>query len=222
VHDTLNRALFPTNGGAHRVSVLGTIPLPGDDTLEFYKASYKVQYYFPIARDLTLFLQGEVAYGDGYGSTDTLPFFENYFAGGPQSVRGFFPSSLGPRTTPNAQGLGGNLSLGGSSKLVGTAELQFPVPFMSESKNIRLGAFMDIGNVYCGLFEVPGPGKDPNFPYDTNCYAQSKGDFLRYSAGLSARWLSPFGNLVFSIAQPINTVPGDRTQSFQFSFGSGF
>lgn len=222
VHDTLNRAIFPTEGGAQRATVLGTIPLPGADALNFYKANIKLQHYFPLAKDLTLFLQGEVAYGDGYKNTSELPFFENYFAGGPQSVRGFFPSSLGPRTTPNALGYGGDLSLGGSSKIVGTAELIFPIPFVSESKNVRLGAFLDFGNVYCNFFEVPAPGKNPAYPYDTNCYAPAKGDFLRYSVGLSARWLSPFGNLGFSIAEPINTVTGDRTQAFQFSFGSGF
>jgi outer membrane protein insertion porin family len=106
--------------------------------------------------------------------------------------------------------------------LAGTVELQFPVPFLSESKNIRLGAFVDAGNVYCNFFEVPGPGKNPSYPYDTNCYAPAKGDFVRYSAGLSARWLSPFGNLAFSIAEPLNTVTGDRTQAFQFTFGQGF
>jgi outer membrane protein insertion porin family len=222
VHDTLNRAIFPTNGGAQRLSILGTIPvISGDSGLDFYKASYKIQHYFPIAKDLTLLLQGEVAYGDGYNDTDKLPFFENYFAGGPQSVRGFYPSSLGPRTTPNAQGFGGNLSLGGSSKIAGTAEVLFPVPFLHESKNIRLGGFMDVGNVYCGAFKVPRPGPASN-PYDSDCYAETKGSFLRYSAGLSARWLSPFGALTFSIAEPLNKEKGDRTQIFQFSFGSGF
>ncbi len=215
VHDTLNRAIFPTSGGAQRLSILGTIPLPGKDTLDFYKASYKIQHYFPIAKDLTFMVQGEVAYGDGYGNTDRLPFFENYYAGGPQSMRGFYPNSLGPRTTPNQQGLGGNLSLGGSSKIVGTAEVLFPVPFLRESKNMRLGGFVDVGNVYCDAFKIPSPD-------NPQCFAQAKGDFLRYSAGLSARWLSPFGALSFSIAQPINTEKGDRTQNFQFSFGSGF
>jgi outer membrane protein insertion porin family len=74
---------------------------------------------------------------------------------------------------------------------------------------------VDVGNVYCGAFKTPSPD-------DPKCFAQSKGGFLRYSAGLSARWLSPFGALSFSIAQPLNTEKGDRTQNFQFSFGSGF
>jgi outer membrane protein insertion porin family len=123
-----------------------------------------------------------------------LPFFENYFAGGPQSVRGFQPNTLGPRDSKN-------LPFGGASKLAGTAELYFPVPFMEESKTVRLGAFMDAGNVFKRDLDI--------------------GD-LRYSTGLSARWLSPFGALVFSVAQPINATRNDKVQYFQFSFGSGF
>jgi outer membrane protein insertion porin family len=221
VHDTLNRAIFPTDGGAQRLSLLGTPPVFGDSSVNFFKATYKAQYYFPLAEDLTLMLMGEIAYGDGYNGTPELPFWENYFAGGPQVMRGFYPSSLGPRTIPNALGQGGNLSLGGSSKLVGSAELLIPVPFISESKNMRLGAFVDIGNIYCDAFKVAAPD---NYTSSGNsyCFAEQEGDFLRFSPGLLARWLSPFGALGVSVAQPINTVRGDRTQLFQFSFGQAF
>lgn len=198
VHDTLNRAIFPTKGGAQRISVLASMPF---SDLSYYKASYKLQHYFPIAKDLTFMVEGEIAYGDGYGDTRDLPFFEHYFAGGPQSVRGFQPNTLGPRTRPNSQGFGGNDPFGGSSKLVGTAELFFPVPFMQDSKNLRLGTFIDAGNVFDGTYDL--------------------GE-IRYSAGLSARWLSPFGALAFSVAQPINASGRDEIQNFQFSFGSGF
>ncbi|MBP1149630.1 outer membrane protein insertion porin family [Methylocaldum sp. RMAD-M] len=198
VHDTLNRAIFPTKGGSQRLSILASVPI---SDLNYYKASYKLQHYFPIAKDLTFMLEGEIAYGDGYGDTGSLPFFEHYFAGGPQSVRGFRPNTLGPLTKPNNQGLGGNLPFGGSSKLVGTAELFFPVPFMQDSKNLRLGTFIDAGNVFDGTYDL--------------------GE-IRYSAGLSAKWLSPFGALGFSIAQPINASGRDDVQNFQFSFGSGF
>jgi outer membrane protein insertion porin family len=222
VYDTLNRAIFPTDGGASRVQMLATPPVFGSDSVNFFKASAKTQYYFPLAEDLTLMLMGEVAYGDGYSGTPGLPFWENYFAGGPQVMRGYFPSSLGPRTTQNAQGYGGNLSLGGSSKIVGSAELLIPVPFISDSKNMRLGAFMDVGNVYCDAFKVASPDNVP--PPDnpgaySACYAEAEGDFFRYSPGILARWLSPFGALGVSVAYPLNTVKGDRTQYFQFSFG---
>ncbi len=222
VHDTLNRAMFPTDGGAQRLSFLGTPPVFGTDSVNFFKAAYKAQYYFPLAEDLTLMLMGEVAYGDGYNDTPYLPFWENYFAGGPQVMRGFYPSSLGPRTIPNALGQGGNLSLGGSSKIVSSIELLTPVPFISDSKNMRLGAFFDIGNVYCDAFKVASPSGITQGAGSTPCFAEQEGDFLRYSPGLLARWLSPFGALGVSIARPLNTVRGDRTQLFQFSFGQAF
>jgi outer membrane protein insertion porin family len=189
-HDTLNRALFPTAGGQQRFSALAT--LPGSD-LTYYKVAYKQQHYFPIAKDLTFRLLGEVAYGDGYSDTRNLPFFEHYFAGGVRSIRGFKDNTLGPRDSNNR-------AFGGASKIIGKAELFFPVPFMTESKSVRMGAFVDAGTVNQDL-------------------SLSN---MRYSVGISGEWLSPFGALSVSFAIPMNSGGNDQTQSFQFSFGSGF
>jgi outer membrane protein insertion porin family len=199
--------------------MLATAPVFGGNNVNYYKVSFKVQHYFPLAQDLTLMMQSEAAYGNGYAGTSTLPFWENYFAGGPQNMRGYYPSSLGPKTLNNSSGTGGGLSLGGSSKLTGTVELQFPVPFMTDNKSMKLATFMDVGNVYCGVFKVAGPQYENS---NQNCYAQTQGDFLRYSPGIAGRWISPFGALGVSISKPLNTVPGDRTQIFQFSFGQQF
>jgi outer membrane protein insertion porin family len=203
-HDTLNRALFPTKGGQQRFSALATIP--GSD-LEYYKLSYKHQVYFPLAKDFTFRLHGEVAYGDGYGKTDGLPFFENYFAGGTGSVRGYKNNTLGPRDHILINGVPvANNPLGGSTKVVGNAEMFFPVPFFADTKSIRLGAFFDAGTVSDGF---------------------SLSD-LRYSTGISGEWLSPFGALSVSAALPLNaksgtaTEPGDQEQIFQFNFGQNF
>lgn len=189
-HDTLNRAIFPNRGGQQRLSALATIP--GSD-LEFFKVSYKHQIYFPLAKDFTFRLLGEVAYGGGYGSTDDLPFFEHYFAGGVRSIRGFDDNTLGPRDSRNDP-------FGGSSKIVGKAELFFPVPFLEDVKSVRIGSFFDAGTVSDG-FKVSN---------------------MRYSVGLSGEWLSPFGALAVSFAIPLNADVDDEEQIFQFSFGSGF
>ncbi len=189
-HDTLNRAVFPSDGMQQRLSAFATVP--GSD-LTYYKVSYKQQMYFPIAKDLTFRLLGEAAYGDGYGNTKNLPFFEHFFAGGVKSVRGYDDNTLGPRDSRNDP-------FGGSTKIIGKAELFFPVPFVEDVKSIRVGTFMDGGTVSNG-FNLGG---------------------LRYSAGLSGEWLSPFGALSVSFAIPLNAGVNDRQKSFQFSFGSGF
>ncbi len=197
-HDTLNRAIFPSEGGQQRLSALATVP--GSD-LEYFKVSYKHQHYFPIAKDLTFRLLGEVAYGDGYGDTKDLPFFEHYFAGGVHSVRGYDDNTLGPRDTVTVNGVSSpGRPFGGSSKIIGKAELFFPVPFVEDVKSIRIGSFVDAGTVSDG-FEI---------------------DNMRYSVGLSGEWLSPFGALSVSFAIPMNATENDEEQSFQFSFGSGF
>jgi len=196
-HDTLNRAIFPNKGGQQRLSALATVP--GSD-LEYFKVAYKHQIYLPLAKDFTFRLHGEVAYGDGYGQTDSLPFFENYFGGGTGSVRGFKNNTLGPKDS-------NGFSFGGSTKIIGNAELFFPVPFMPETKSVRLGTFFDAGRI------------DDSFGVNE----------MRYSAGLSGEWMSPFGALSVSAAVPLNaksTAPdgtlGDTKQMFQFNFGQNF
>ena len=189
-HDTLNRAIFPTMGGQQRLSALASIP--GSD-LEYYKVSYKHQHYFPIAKDLTFRILGEFAYGDSYGSTDNLPFFENYYGGGVRSIRGFNDNTLGPRDSEGR-------AFGGTTKIVGKAELFFPIPFVDDMKSIRLGTFFDVGMI------------DDGFDFGE----------MRYSAGVSGEWLSPFGALSVSFAVPMNADKEDEEQMFQFSFGSGF
>jgi len=188
--DNRNRAVFATRGGSKRLSAIITVP--GSD-LEFYKLSYNQKQYIPITRHTTLFLNGEIGYGDSYGDAESLPFFENYFAGGKGSVRGFTDNTLGPRDIFNDP-------IGGSVKLVGNAEFIFPVPFAADTKTVRLSAFVDAGNVYDNEIDL--------------------GE-IRYSVGVSAKWLSPFGALSFSLATPLNEEENDELQTFQFSFGSG-
>lgn len=199
-HDTLNRAIFPNRGQQQRFSALSTVP--GSD-LEYYKVGYKHQLYFPLAKDFTFRVQAEAGYGGGYGDTTSLPFFENYFGGGTGSIRGFKNNTVGPRDS-------NGYAFGGSSKIIGNAELFFPVPFMPETKSVRLGTFLDAGSINNGF----------------------KANNLKYSVGVSGEWMSPFGALSVSAALPLNaassataadgTITGDQKQMFQFNFGQNF
>ncbi len=192
-HDTRDRAIFPNSGLLHNLDLEVGMPL---GNLDYYKVALNDHWWRPIGKILVGSLQGQVGYGNGFGDLSELPFFENYYAGGIRSVRGFKDNTLGPRSV-NGDPLGGNF------RVVGSAELLFPPPFMTETKAIRLGVFVDGGQVY-------GPGQTPSLAG------------LRYSAGLSAQWFSPLGPLEFSVAEPLNAQKGDQRQPFQFSIGTAF
>lgn len=92
----LNRGLLPTRGTSQSLSLEFTVP--GSD-LEYYKLQYTGQIFVPLSRLFTLRFRTELGYGGGFGDTDGLPFFENYYSGGFGSVRGFKNNTLGPRST---------------------------------------------------------------------------------------------------------------------------
>ena len=192
VRDTRDSAIWPTKGHIERANLeLGT-PL-GD--LEYWKYSYTHQYFYPYSRTVTLVLSGELDSGDGYDGKP-LPFFKNFYSGGIGSVRGFQTSSLGPRDADNTR-------LGGNRKVNTSAELLFPVPGGALDRSMRLGAFIDAGQVY-GLNERLNLSQ------------------LRSAAGMSFAWNSPVGPMKFSFARPLNDKPGDSTQRFQFTLGQVF
>ncbi len=202
-HDTRNRTVFATRGSAQTIG--GNITIPGSD-LEYYKLNYNTKFYFAMTEALTLLLHSDLAYGNGYGDLDELPFYERYFAGGLRTVRAYNTNSLGPRDVFSNAPIGGNL------RVVGGADVIFPIPFMEKPPNsVRLSAFVDIGNVF--LDDAPTYNSTEN-GFD----AQQ----LRTSAGLSLVWLAPIGPLRFSYGVPINDVPGDDLRPFQFSIGSFF
>lgn len=192
--DSRDSSLFPSRGGVQKLSAEMT--LPGSD-LEYYKVAYSHKRYFPLSESLTLSLNGDIGYGDGYGDTKKLPFFKNYFGGGVKTVRGYKDYSLGPRDS-----LGD--PLGGNMKMFGSVDITFPDPLGLAPDTVRLGAFVDVGNVY-----------------DTDDDSVDIGD-LRYSTGLSLKWLSPMGPLGFVLALPLNDESDDETENFQFTFGTAF
>ena len=203
-YDTRNSSLFPTRGSLNRITT--EIAVPGGD-LQYYKVDYDTRWFFPITRSFTFLLKGRAGYGDAYGNTTELPFFENFFAGGPRSVRGYEENSLGPEDEFN-RAVGGNLLV------VGNAEIILPLPFLPDTKSVRVTGFIDAGNVFTN---------DDSFSIDE----------MRMATGISGIWLSPFGVLSVSISKPFHyqketeivngrVRQGDETQQFQFTFGTSF
>ncbi|MEE2982873.1 MAG: outer membrane protein assembly factor BamA [Pseudomonadota bacterium] len=210
-YDTRNAAIFPDRGVLHRIR--GQVALPGGD-LRYFKIDYDARVFIPLIRNYTLLLKGRVGYGDAYGATSELPFFENFFAGGPRTVRGYEENSLGPEDRFGR-------SRGGDISLVGNAEVIIPVPFLAEFKSVRLSGFIDAGNVYgknTVFFQDPATG----FIFGVDRDDKFNLSDLRMSLGVSGIWMSPFGLLSVSFAQPFRDQAGDELQSFQFNFGAQF
>jgi outer membrane protein insertion porin family len=194
-NDQRDSHIYTTQGTFQRA--YGEIGLPGAD-LKFYKLNYQHQKFIPLTRDITLMLNGEYGFGDGYGG-EPLPFFRNFYAGGIGSVRGFKAGTLGPHDVyPNHKD-----SLGGNKRLVANAEFLMPIPGIGLDKSFRFGGFVDAGYVWATSQKM-------------------RLSDLRYSIGVSVAWSSPFGPLKFSVAQPLNRKSGDQTERFQFQMGTSF
>lgn len=196
-HDTRDSIQFTNHGVLQRLT--GEVSIPVLD-LEYYKINYKQTWFTNVYKDFTLMLNGEVGYADSYGSKQ-YPFFKNFFMGGVNSVRGYDNGTLGPKDVDPTTGL--TFAVGGTKSLLGNAELFFPVPGLTDSRQFRLSAFVDAGNVY-------GAGQSYNF------------SDLRYSTGLGISWFSPFGPLKLVFAKPLNAKTDDTTQVIQFQLGQQF
>ncbi|MCW0385846.1 outer membrane protein assembly factor BamA [Xanthomonas sacchari] len=129
-----------------------------------------------------------------------LPFYENFYAGGTNSVRGFEDNTLGPRSEATASYRRGQ-PLGGSFKTVGSFEMYFPKLF--DSPSARISAFVDFGNVFNGV---------DNF----------KSNELRASTGIALLWRAPVGPISISYAIPLKKEDNDEIERLQFTFGGQF
>ncbi|MFT4615675.1 MAG: outer membrane protein insertion porin family, partial [Bacteroidia bacterium] len=243
---TLNRGRLATRGHSQQVAFEASMPA---SDLEFYKLTYRGEIYFPVPLldSWTMRLRTKIGYGDGYGDTTELPFYEHFFGGGFGSVRGYESNTLGPRSTPADQYLfdtpvtaidedgnpterGSELGFierdgklifsqvndspdpfGGNVLIEGGAEFIFPLPFVKDRSSLRSAFFFDFGNVF-----------------DTECRASQQNCFdvdldeLRYSFGVGVTWITGFGPMTFSLAQPLNSGEFDEEEVFQFTLGRGF
>lgn len=201
--DSRDSLTYPTKGMLQRI--YGEVGVP-PGTLKYYKISYQQQWFHPLSKNFTLMLNGEIGMGNGYAGKP-LPFFKNFYAGGVSSVRGYDTSTLGPKLDDK---INGEVAAGGNKRIVGNAELFFPMPGLKNDQSVRLSTFIDAGTVF-------GPEGKPGTTSSTFNFKD-----LRYSTGVALSWISPVGPLKFSLAQPLNAKGGDKKQVFQFTLGTVF
>jgi outer membrane protein insertion porin family len=159
-------------------------------------------------------LNTELGIGGALEDTTALPPYKQYYSGGPQSVRGFKESYLGPRDSFGRP-------YGGNVLVAGQLELIIPLPDQWAGST-RASVFYDTGNVF-NTGEV-------KFTDKLGAPVTYKPDWndLRRSVGVAVQWLSPMGLFRFSYAYPLNEYTGndkyygDEIERFQFSIGQAF
>jgi outer membrane protein insertion porin family len=213
--DTRNRALFADRGFHLAVSGRYAVPF---STVRYYASNFQYLQYIPVWRKWLLTFNSTLDYAEPLGKTTGLPPYLNYFAGGPDSVRGFRESTLGPRDN-----IGIGNPYGGNLRVVDRLELLFPVPDKWKSA-ARVSWFYDMGNVFQTGNKVKFLGADDITPVNYHfAYAN-----LKRSTGIAVQWLAPLGLFRFSYGIPLNAYAGntvrfnDQTERFQFSIGQAF
>ena len=237
---TLNRGLFPTDGASTEALFLATLPL---SDINYYKLNIRQKFYQPLnVWDLVFGFQGEIGYLAPYGDTNTVPFFQHFYAGGPRSLRGFESNTLGPRATPSpCYGFDTVNDL--CPPLIDSNFDGIPdSPAYNQSiiyqRDDPIGGDVKIEGSMQLIFKLPMVEDQRSMrtafffdfgnvfamecrEYQVSCYKPSI-DELRYSVGVGLTWITGFGPMSFAISKPYNEDRYERTEEFQFTIGTVF
>ncbi len=238
---TLNRGMYPTDGASTAISLSATVP--GSD-LNYYRINLRQKFYQPIGRGLVFGFNGEIGYLSTFGDTKETPFFQNFFAGGPRSLRGFESNTLGPRST-EAPCYEFNYAEGTCPNLIDSDGDEIPDkpyynPYANSeyNKRVSIGGNVKVEGSLQLIFRLPfiedqrsmrsafffdfgNVFSDNCKEYQFNCYKPSIDD-LRYSYGVGITFVTGFGPMSFAISKPTNAGQYEETKQFQFTVGNVF
>lgn len=248
---TLNRGVFPTAGTENRLSVKVTAP---KSDIQYFRAEYRFRYYLPLDKkhNYVGLVRLRAGYGNGYGRDGdfeyTLPFWENFYGGGADTLRGFEPNRTGPRGlirrasfiqgppdengNPTQIALGPEFdtlevarrsTLGGNAMVNGSLELIFPTPFAGDEvrNSVRTSAFIDVSSVWDTEFDYKNYQK-LTLVGDVPFWDYGSPKNYQASYGLSLQWLSPMGALTFSFGFPLKSLDSELEDRFTFNIGTTF
>ena len=238
---TLNRGMYPTDGASTAISLSATVP--GSD-LNYYRINLRQKFYQPLGRGLVFGFNGEIGYLSTFGDTKETPFFQNFFAGGPRSLRGFESNTLGPRST-EAPCYEFNYAEGTCPNLIDSDGDEIPDkpyynPYANSeyNKRVSIGGNVKVEGSLQLIFRLPfiedqrsmrsafffdfgNVFSDNCKEYQFNCYKPSIDD-LRYSYGVGITFVTGFGPMSFAISKPTNAGQYEETKQFQFTVGNVF
>ena len=195
--DKRDSAIYPKSGYKYDISSEVTLPLLD---MQYYQINAKVADYTPLTNEFVWNNDLSLGYAHSYGD-DPYPFFQNYYVGGANSVRGYKAASIGKQYYDESQD--DFVSTGGTTKILASTSMLFPLPGGMFKDQVRIETFIDGGGVW---------EEDADIALDE----------MRFSAGLSVLWVSPFGPINVSFAKALNDDAQDETESFQFGMGTNF
>ena len=216
-YSTIDRPVFPNKGMSHTVDA--TIGL-GDAS--YQKLVYRGNIYQPIYKDWIARGYTKLGYGNN------LPFYENFYAGGYGSVRGYEASTLGPKSQSYNDAINDDVrfkdeEVGGNALVSFGTELILPMPFKGDwADQVRPVLFAEGGQVFDTTDKEDRTFIDPATGEDTGVPLLTQDNKMRFSAGLGVTWYTPIGPISLSYAVPIGDKEGDETEKVQFQIGNTF
>ena len=182
VRARVNSVLDPSAGSVTQLTLVHASRYVLSDTLyEFNRGELEISKYYPLSRRSVLAwrIRGGTILPQRLSllgqSVKFVPPDQRFYAGGPNSVRGFARNELGPRVyVSDSLAVNGTDSTykriqasptGGNTVFTANLELRVPSPIFPE--RVRLGLFVDVGQVWergdtgttvSGLRVTPGLG----------------------------------------------------------------
>ena len=192
-YDTRNNALLPDKGQRteFRTELAGG-PL-GAET-DFYRLELGTHWYFKgLAEGNVLEVMARTGVVESYGDSTYVPFYDRFYLGGIDTLRGYQYREVGPQQ--------GGEATGGDTYWFASVEYSIPI-----IDRVRFAFFYDIGMAYPSAWSFSTGG------FNTGSYNDNYGVGLRLNL--------PIGPLKLDYGIPINSAPNnDSNGRFQFSAG---
>ena len=204
--NTVDSVLDPTRGSRLELSSeYAGGPLGGDN--DFLKLSGEYNWFHPLFWKSVFGYHFRTGYLADFESSDKakedIYRLEGFYLGGINSLRGFEPRSVGPKSGDFTGNPRAGIDLGGNFMLLSNFEVTFP---LVEEAGLKGVVFVDMGDSWSRLEPV-------------------KIDDVKVSSGFGLRWLSPLGPLRlewgYKLTKTDDVSDTDKSR-FEFSIGTFF